>query len=254
MVAFATSYEPGTAAVTSENRVGNFFVDVPDRDGWTGSATRTVAGENDRFSYDACRVASLAQEGDPRVPKAGEIFQEYKNRLASMRSDTWEGEIEYNLAVAGPAGIGEYSGTLVNTGSGESIPVAGSVHPLALPLGTVSGRANISVTGYTNPEQLRGVSFGVIHFASVGVAAGPLDLGSLVMALHTNPGSGRTRAVIFLSRGDWDFSNWKFRPGATGGLAGLKNNYAATGTTTPYPYRLLIIKKQRRYSCSECAG
>ena len=64
MVAFATNHEPGTAAVEPKNRVGDFFVDVPGRAGWTGSATRTVAGENGRFDYDACRSVSLAQGGE----------------------------------------------------------------------------------------------------------------------------------------------------------------------------------------------
>lgn len=61
MVAFATGYEPGTATVTSENRVGDFFVDVPGCAGWTGSQTRFRAGENSRCRYDACQGASLAQ-------------------------------------------------------------------------------------------------------------------------------------------------------------------------------------------------
>lgn len=45
-------------------------MDVPDCIGTTGPQTRTVAGENDRFSYDACRGVSLAQEGErgARVP------------------------------------------------------------------------------------------------------------------------------------------------------------------------------------------
>lgn len=61
MVAFATDYEPETATVEPKNRVGDFFVDVPNCIGIDDLQTRTVVGENDRFSYDACRVASLAQ-------------------------------------------------------------------------------------------------------------------------------------------------------------------------------------------------
>jgi hypothetical protein len=64
MVAFVSSYAPAEPATRSKNRAGDFFWTSGDCAGVDRSATRTVAGENDWFSYDACRGAALPQEKD----------------------------------------------------------------------------------------------------------------------------------------------------------------------------------------------
>jgi len=98
MVAFATDYEPETATVEPENRFGNFFVDVSERAGLTGSATRTVAGGNDRFSYDACRSVSLAQVGDPSDPHGFAVMRDAyleSLRVQNYSERTVENRISY---------------------------------------------------------------------------------------------------------------------------------------------------------------
>lgn len=90
MVAFATDHEPGTTTVEPKNRVGNFFVDVPDRAGWIGPQTRTGTGENDRFSYDACRGVSLAQGGNTNDIQIGsEIRIKYIDDIPIVGKGMW---------------------------------------------------------------------------------------------------------------------------------------------------------------------
>ena len=209
-----------------------------------GTTSEIAGGKFANGAATAAMVHLLNHEGggvehshDPRAPRVGETYEEYRARLVSMRSDTWEGELTYDFAVAGPVGGGYFEGSLTNTGSLETIAVAGKVGAMAFPLGTVSGKINITVTGYTNPVDLRGASLGLATFSQIGVAAGPLDLGSVVRARHINPGTGRMTITNFFSRGDWDLSNWKLKVGPSSGMVGFQNQYAPSATQTPYPYQ-----------------
>ena len=234
MVALAQWIEAKAPDVVAENRVWDFLGEPPNRVRRTLAQVADCDREITLVGYDSCRGVSLAQR-DERARLPDESYDDYRARLREMRSDRWEGSITYDMVVAGPAGIGVYVGKITNTGSGETIVVHGKIHPFATPLGTISGKSDITVTGYTDPDEMIDSRFGVIHFLALGVAGGPLDLGSIVASTHTSPNSGITTLTIFPSRGGWDLSNWKFKPGLTLGMAGLKNVSAQKVPKAPSP-------------------
>lgn len=63
MVALVENPAPTKRPSPAKNRAPDFFAAPPDRADVSGFATRTLAGKNERFSYDACRGVSLAQGG-----------------------------------------------------------------------------------------------------------------------------------------------------------------------------------------------
>jgi hypothetical protein len=92
MVAFTSSFTPAEPVTRSKNRAGDFFWWSGECAGFDRSATRTVAGENDRFSYDACRGPALPQKVD---------CDELKKVLSSGDQDAIRNFVKGKVSISG---------------------------------------------------------------------------------------------------------------------------------------------------------
>jgi hypothetical protein len=114
MVAFVSSYAPAEPATRSKNRAGDFFWWSGECAGFDRSATRTVAGENDRFSYDACRGPALPQK--PDCDKLKELLRkggaDLKNAIKAALNGTGVTDAQLSSLATDIAFIGQNGGSL----------------------------------------------------------------------------------------------------------------------------------------------
>jgi hypothetical protein len=103
MVALVENPAPTKRPSPAKNRAPDFFAAPPDRAGVSGFPTRTHAGKNDRFSYDARRSVSLAQKGETsqwtHETTSGTFVSHTKegNRTTVEHTHEYEWEIRWRI-------------------------------------------------------------------------------------------------------------------------------------------------------------